>query len=161
GQASEHPLAAAIVGGARARGVAAERVEDFRARTGRGVTGTLGGRPAALGNRALLDEIGIDTAPLAARAEELRREGQTVVFVADGCRLAGLLGVTDPIKPSAAEAIRALHAEGIRIVMLTGDGRGTAEAVAHALGIDEVHAEVLPDRKAEAVRGLRAEGRVV
>ena len=160
-QASEHPLAAAILAGARARGVEPERVEDFRALTGRGVTGTIGGRATAVGNRALLDEIGIDAGSLAPRAETLRGEGQTVVFVADGGRLVGLLGITDPIKASAGEAIRALHAEGIRIVMVTGDGRRTAEAVARALGIDEVHADVLPERKGALVRRLRSEGRVV
>src|SRR5262249_41750663 len=115
----------------------------------------------ALGNAALLAELGVDPGPLAARADELRRTGQTVVFVVDGGRVTGLLGVADPVKASTPEAIAALHAEGVRIVMVTGDGRATAEAIARGLGIDEVHADVLPQRKGELVERLRAEGRVV
>jgi Cu+-exporting ATPase len=160
-QASEHPLAAAVVAGARARGVEPLRTEEFRSLTGKGVVGSLGGRAVALGNRALLGDLAIDPGALAARAEDLRREGHTVVFVAVDGRAAGLLGVADPVKPSAPAAIRALHDDGVRIVVVTGDSRTTAEAVAHALGLDEVLAEVLPERKGEIVARLAAEGRVV
>jgi Cu+-exporting ATPase len=155
-RASEHPLAAAIVAGAAERSIAPAPVEDFQSVTGQGVTGRVEGRQAALGNSAL-----VDAPALQARAEELRRAGQTVVFVAAGGRPAGLLGIADPIKSSTPEAIRLLHAEGVRIVMLTGDSRTTAEAVARELGIDEVHAEVLPARKGEVVQELQAKGRVV
>ncbi len=160
-RASEHPLAAAIVAGAEAREIAPAPAADFESLTGKGVTGVAGGRRVALGNRALLDLLEIDPGPLAADAEFFRREGQTVVFVAIGGRAAGVLGVADPIKESAREAVRALHAEGIRIVMLSGDSRTTAEAVARELGIDEVHAEVLPDQKGRVVKDLQAEGRMV
>jgi Cu+-exporting ATPase len=160
-QASEHPLASAVVSGARARGIEPPRAEDFRYRPGKGVTGIVGGRRVALGTRALLEELGVEPGPLPGRAEELRREGQTVVLVAVDGRAAGLLGVADPVKPSTPAAIRALRAAGIRLFMVTGDSRTTAEAVARALGIDEVLAEVLPDRKGEIVERLRAEGRVV
>src|SRR5262245_29462493 len=142
-RASEHPIAAAIARGAASRGLALWAVEGFEALAGRGVRGRVGGREVALGTRALLRELGADAAAFAERAEELRREGQTVVLVAVDGRPAGLLGVADPIKPSTPEAIGALHAEGLRIVMLTGDGRTTAETVARQLGIDEVIAEVL------------------
>jgi Cu+-exporting ATPase len=162
---SEHPLAAAIVAGAGERGVTAPDAGDFRAVTGKGVTGTVDGRRAALGNRALLDDLGIDPGigpgSLAERAEAMRGEGQTVMFVAVDGRLAGLVGVADPVKDTTPEAIRRLHAEGLRIVMLTGDHRTTAEAVARKLGLDEVEAGVLPDRKAEVVARLQAEGRTV
>jgi Cu+-exporting ATPase len=160
-QASEHPLAAAIVAGARARGAEPAWVDGFRSVPGKGVTGTVGGRVVALGNRALLADLGIDPGPPLERAEALRRDGQTVMLVAVDGRPAGLLGVADPIKASTPEAIAALHADGIRIVMLTGDSRTTAEAVARHLGINEVQAEVLPQEKAAVVRRLRAEGRVV
>ncbi len=123
--------------------------------------GRVDGKRVALGNRALLDEFSIDPGPLADLAEALRHEGQTVVFVAIEDRAVGVLGVADPIKDSAREAIRMLHKEGIRIVMLTGDSRTTAEAVARELGIDEVHAEVLPDQKGAVVKRLQAEGRIV
>jgi Cu+-exporting ATPase len=158
---SEHPLAAAIVAGAEERGVPVRRAEDFAAHTGRGATGRVDGRPVTLGNRALLGDQGLDPGPLAARAEALRREGQTVVFVAVEGRIAGLLGVADPIKETTPEAIEALHADGVRLVMLTGDSRTTAEAVARRLGLDEVVAEVLPDQKAETVKRLQAGGHVV
>ena len=160
-QGSEHPLAAAIVAGARERGVEPVRVDGFRAIPGKGVTATLTGRQVALGNAALLADLGVDAGPLAARAEALRRNGETVVFAVLDRRIAGVLGVTDPIKPTTPDAIRALHAEGIRLVMATGDGRTTAEAIARALGIDAVHAEVLPEHKEAIVRRLQAEGRVV
>ncbi|MCL5023615.1 MAG: HAD-IC family P-type ATPase, partial [Nitrospirae bacterium] len=158
---SEHPLAAAIVGGARERGVSPSKVESFESLTGRGVTGEVDGRKVALGNRTLLDELGIDPGELSAKAESMRRDGQTVMFVVAGGKAAGLLGVADPVKETTAEAIGSLHGEGIRIVMLTGDSRTTAEAVAKELGIDEVIPEVLPDQKAEVVKRLQAEGRIV
>jgi P-type Cu+ transporter len=158
---SEHPLAAAIVAGAVERKVELAKAEGFASLTGKGVTGRVNGRAVALGNRALLDELHLDPGPLAASAEALRADGQTVMFVAIDGRLAGLLGVADPIKASTPEAIRALHDDGIRVVMLTGDSRTTAEAVGGKLGIDEVVAEVLPDQKAGAVKRLQAEGRIV
>jgi len=160
-RASEHPLAAAIVAGARARGIEPAPADGFRSVTGKGVTGVVQGRTVALGNRALLDEIGVDPGDLGTRAEALRREGQTVVLVAVDGRPVGLLGVADPIKPSTPEALAALHAEGIRVVMVSGDSRTTAEAVARRLGIDEVYAEVLPQAKGEVVARLEADGRVV
>jgi Cu+-exporting ATPase len=160
-QASEHPLAAAIVAGARARGGEPAWVDDFRSVTGKGVTGTVGGRTVALGNRALFRDLGIDAGPLAERAEALRRDGQTVMLVAVEGQAAGLLGVADPVKASTPGAIAALHADGIRIVMLTGDSRTTAEAVARRVGIDDVEAEVLPQEKGAAVRRLRDAGRIV
>ena len=160
-RASEHPLAAAIVAGARARGIEPAPVDRFRSVTGKGVTGVVQGRSVALGNRALLDEVAVDPGELGTRAEALRREGQTVVLVAVDGRAAGLLGVADPIKPSAPEALAALHAEGLRVVMVSGDSRTTAEVVAGRLGIDEVFAEVLPQEKGEIVARLQAEGHVV
>jgi Cu+-exporting ATPase len=158
---SEHPLAAAIVAGAESRGLALASPERFESHTGRGVTGTIGGRAVALGNRRLLDELGVDPGALPARAEALRAEGRTAMFVAIDGRAAGLLAVADPIKETTPEAIRRLHADGVRLVMLTGDGRTTAEAVAARLGIDEVIAEVLPDEKAAHVKRLAGEGRTV
>jgi P-type Cu+ transporter len=158
---SEHPLAAAIVAGAREREVALAEARDFASRTGKGVTGQVGDRQVVLGNRQLLDELGIDASDLAARAEELRGQGQTVMLVAVEGKVAGLLGVADPIKKTTPEAIRRLHEEGLRIVMLTGDNRTTAAAVAEELGLDDVEAEVLPDRKAEVVKALQQEGRRV
>jgi Cu+-exporting ATPase len=158
---SEHPLAAAIVSGAEERGAVPARAEGFESITGKGVTGTVAGRSVALGNRALLDQLGIDPGALAERAEAMRGEGQTVMFVAVDGRAAGLLGVADPIKETTPEAIAALHASGIRIVMLTGDSETTARAVASRLGIDEVIAEVLPEQKVEVVRRFQDEGRFV
>ncbi|MCL5966843.1 MAG: cadmium-translocating P-type ATPase [Deltaproteobacteria bacterium] len=158
---SEHPLATAIVAGARERGVEPVNAESFESATGKGVTGRVEGRLVALGNRKLLEGLGIDPKELAGRAEALRKDGQTVMFVAVDGAVAGLLGVADPVKGTTPEAIRRLHGEGIRIVMLTGDSRTTAEAVARKLGIDELRAEVLPDQKADAVKGLQASGRVV
>jgi Cu+-exporting ATPase len=158
---SEHPLAAAVVKGARARGSSLAEPEGFESLTGRGVRGRVDGRGVAVGTGALLEELGVDQGPLAVRAEELRARGQTVFFVAvDGCA-AGLLAVADPIKASTPEAIDALRAEGLRIVMLTGDSRATAMAVASVLGIDDVISEVLPDQKAHAIERLEAEGRNV
>jgi Cu+-exporting ATPase len=158
---SEHPLAAAIVGSAREKGISPAKVESFESLTGRGVTGMIEGRKIALGNRALLDELGIDPEDLSGKAESMRSDGQTVMFVAADGKAAGLLGVADPVKETTAEAIESLHGEGIRIVMLTGDSRTTAEAVAKKLGIDEVIAEVLPDQKAYIVKRLQSEGRIV
>jgi Cu+-exporting ATPase len=158
---SEHPLAAAITKGAEDRSVAIPPNADFSSVTGKGVRGTVQGAAAALGNQKFMDELHADTAPFAARAEALRKEGQTVMFVSIGAALAGIVGVADPIKDTTSEAIEALHAEGIRIVMLTGDSRTTADAVARQLHLDEVVAEVLPDQKAAVVKRLQAEGRVV
>jgi len=160
-QASEHPLAAAIVAGARARGVPPAEATEFRSLTGRGVAGAVDGRAVALGNLRLLEELGIDPGALPARAEALRGRGQTVMFVAVDGRPAGLLGVADPIKDSTREAIRMLHRDGIRIVMLTGDNAVTAAAVARELGIDEVKAEVLPEQKGAEVKRLQEQGRIV
>jgi Cu+-exporting ATPase len=158
---SEHPLAAAIVKGAEERGAPLIEARDFRSVTGKGVTGIVESGQVALGNGALMSDLGIDVGALGEKAEALRAEGQTVMFVAIDRKLAGLVGVADPIKESTAEAIRTLHDERIRIVMLTGDGKTTAQAVARTLGIDEVIAEVLPDQKVEVVKRLQAEGRVV
>jgi P-type Cu+ transporter len=158
---SEHPLAAAIVEGAQERGLELESAEGFDSLTGRGVRGTVAGSSVALGNLRLLEELGVEPGPLAARAEQMRAQGQTVMFVAIDGQAAGLLGVADPIKDSTPEAIRQLHEEGIRIVMLTGDSRTTAQAVAAKLGIDEVIAEVLPDQKSAAISRLQGEGRTV
>jgi Cu+-exporting ATPase len=162
---SEHPLASAIVKGAEeregTRGIKLPPVSGFESVNGKGVKGSVEGRTVAIGNRALLADLGIDVAAFAARAEELRRDAQTVIFVVVDGKPAGLLGVADPIKESTPEAMRALHDEGVRIVMLTGDGRTTAEAVGKKLAIDEVVAEVLPDEKASVVKRLQAEGRVV
>jgi Cu+-exporting ATPase len=158
---SEHPLADAIVAGAQAKGAALSTVADFQSITGKGVRGIVDGRAVALGNQALFAELAIDLGSATERAEELRREGQTVMFVAiDHCPV-GLLGVADPIKESTYEAIQLLHEDGLRIVMLTGDSRTTAEAVARKLGIDTVEAEVLPEQKSESVKRLQAEGRIV
>ncbi len=158
---SEHPLAAAIVAGAQAKGLELAEAKEFRSITGKGVVGTVDGRAVTLGNRKLLDELRLDPGRLEERAEVLRRDGQTVMFVAVDGRPAGLLGVADPIKASTPEAIEMLRQDGIRVVMLTGDSRATAEAVARKLGIDRIEAEVLPEQKGEVVRRLQAEGRVV
>jgi Cu+-exporting ATPase len=158
---SEHPLAAAVVEGAGSRAISLSEPEGFESLTGRGVRGRVDGHGVAIGTSALLRELGVDRGPLGTRADELRAEGQTVFFVAIDGRAAGLLGVADPIKATTPEAIEALHAEGLRIVMLTGDARATAEAVARRLGIDEVIAEVLPDQKAAAIARFEAEGRIV
>jgi len=158
---SEHPLAAAIVTGAREKGILPSKVESFESLTGRGVTGMVEGRKVNLGNRKLFDELGIDPGGISSNAESMRRDGQTVMFVTVDGRPAGLLGVADPVKETTSEAIASLHREGIRVVMLTGDSKTTAEAVAKKLGIDEVIAEVLPGQKAEIVKRLQAEGRIV
>ena len=160
-RASEHPLAAAIIAGAEARGATVRAATDFASITGKGVRGVVDGRRVALGNRALLDELRVDGRDLAERAEKLRGEGQTVMFVVIDGEPAGLIGVADPVKETTPEAIRELHATGLRIVMLTGDSETTAKAVARKLGLDEVIAEVLPDQKANAIRRLQQQGRVV
>jgi Cu+-exporting ATPase len=158
---SEHPLAAAIVGAAQERDVALSAVTEFASLTGRGVSGRVDGRSVALGNQALLDERDIDSGGLAEKAEALRGEGQTVMFVAVEGQVAGLLGVADPIKATTPEAIRQLHAEGLRIVMLTGDNRTTAEAVAKRLNIDELVAELHPEQKVAEIKRFQAQGRKV
>jgi Cu+-exporting ATPase len=158
---SEHPLAAAIVAGATARRLSVSKVEAFRSVTGKGTTGRVDGRTVAVGNVALMADVGADVSALRARADTLRSGGRTVVFVAVDGRTAGLLAIADPIKASTPEAIRLLRDDGVRLVMLTGDSRTTAEAVARTLGIDAVEAEVLPDAKSRAVERLQGEGRVV
>ena len=160
-RASEHPLAEAIVRGAEEKGIRMMPVDSFDSLTGLGVTGQVEGRTVALGNRKLLDRLSIDAGALPERAEVARREGQTVMYIVIDGRAAGLIGVADPIKDSTAQAIRELHEEGISVVMLTGDNRTTAQAVAEKLGIDRVEAEVMPDQKAETVRRLQSEGRTV
>jgi Cu+-exporting ATPase len=152
-QASEHPLASAIVGGAKERKLVLSRAEQFRSTTGQGVSGLVDGHAVAVG-KAISPEF-------AARANELRRDGQTVVLVSIDGRPAGLLGVADPIRTSTAEAIQLLHQDRIRIVMLTGDNRATAEVVGRKLGIDEIEADVLPDQKAAVIKRLQGQGRVV
>jgi Cu+-exporting ATPase len=158
---SEHPLAAAIVAEAERRTITIPEIADFESLTGKGIQGRIGAQRVAVGNAKLLDELGVTAGAAAEAAAQLRRDGQTVMFVAVDGKVAGLLGVADRIKDTTPEAIRRLHAQGVRIVMLTGDTRTTAEAVARELGIDEVEADVLPDRKGEVVKQLRREGRVV
>lgn len=158
---SEHPLAAAIVIGAQERGITVTKTEYFESMTGKGVKGKVEGREVILGNLAFMQDEGVGVEALVKAAEELRSEGQTVMFVGVDGKAAGVLGVADPIKESTAEAIAALHREGMRIVMLTGDSQTTANAVAKQLAIDEVVAEVLPDEKAAVVKRLQTEGRIV
>ena len=160
-RASEHPLAAAIVKGAEARGLALAAPGDFKSETGKGAVGSVEGRKVAVGNAALLADLGIDASALAAGADERRREGEGVVLVAIDGKPAGLVAVADPIKESARAALADLHEDGVRVVMLTGDSRTTADAVARRLGIDEVIAEVLPDQKAAQIKRLQDEGRFV
>ena len=160
-RASEHPLAAAIVNGAQEKGISLTAVSDFRSLTGKGVTGTVEGRVVALGNLKLFEELHIAASELPARAEALRNDGQTVMLLAIDGKAAGLIGVADPVKDSTLEAIRALHEEGVQVIMLTGDNRITAKAVANKLGIDRVEAEVLPEQKASIVKQLQAQGRIV
>ena len=158
---SEHPLAAAIVEGAQERDIALDRYTDFESVTGQGVRGRIGDRQVALGNQALMDALGIPAEALAERAETLRGEGQTAMFVAVDGKPVGLVAVADPVKETTGQAIDALHNEGIRIVMLTGDSETTARAVASRLGIDEVLAGVLPEQKTDRVKALQDEGRFV
>jgi len=158
---SEHPLAAAIVAGAEEARLRLENATDFRAVTGKGVTGKVAGRVVALGNRAMMEDAGAMSDELTLRAADLQKTGNTVMYVAVDGALAGLVAVADPIKPTSAEALKLLAAAGVNVVMLTGDNRLTAEAVAARLGITEVRADVLPDQKGQIVRALRDEGRVV
>ena len=158
---SEHPLAAAIVKGAEEKDIALTNTESFESITGKGVTGIVEGKKVFLGNRKLLDDIGIDPGDLSERAETMRSDGQTVMFVAVDGKAAGLVGVADPIKETSAEAIAGLHKDGVNVVMLTGDSATKAQAVAKKLGLDDVVAEVLPDQKAEAVKRFQNEGRIV
>jgi Cu+-exporting ATPase len=160
-RASEHPLAAAIVAAANERGLALHEANNFDSMTGKGVRGTVDGRTVALGNQRLLDDLGVEPGALAERAEKQRAEGETVMFVVVDGKTAGLIGVADPIKATTREALDALRADGLRIVMLTGDNRTTAAAVARKIGIEKIHAEVLPEHKNEVVRRLREDGRIV
>jgi len=160
-RASEHPLAEAIVRGAEERGISLSQTDNFESVTGMGVTGNVTGRTVALGNIKLLEKLGIDPGDLPQQAETGRAEGQTVMFIGIDGKAAGLVGVADPIKDSTPEAIKDLHAEGVTVVMLTGDSHTTAMAVASKLNIDRVEAEVLPDQKAEIVKKLQAEGHIV
>uniref|UniRef100_UPI0011F29C9B heavy metal translocating P-type ATPase n=1 Tax=Siccirubricoccus phaeus TaxID=2595053 RepID=UPI0011F29C9B len=160
-RSSEHPLAAAIVAAARERGVEMQEPADFASVTGKGVTGTVDGRRVALGNARLMQELGVELGDLAARADELRREGGTALFLAVDGKPGGVIAVADPIKATTPAALESLRTDGIHIVMLTGDNRTTAEAVARKLGIDEFQGDVLPEDKHRIVRELRAQGKVV
>jgi len=160
-RASEHPLGAALVAGAQERGLELADAAGFESRTGRGVVGRVEGRAVGVGSRALLEELGVDAGPLAEAARDMREAARTAMFVAVDGKLAGLLGVADPVKASTPEAIAGLHASGLRVVMLTGDDEATARAVAGPLGLDEIVAGVLPDQKDDVVRRLQEEGRVV
>jgi Cu+-exporting ATPase len=160
-QASEHPLAAAIVAAAKDRGIAIPSVSAFDAPSGKGAVGTVNGRIVALGNAALMAESNIDVTALSAKADALRQDGATAIFVAFDGRAAGLLAIADPIKETTAAALKALTEDGIRIVMLTGDNRATAQAIAKRLNIAEIEAEVLPDQKSAVVERLKREGHVV
>ncbi|MBK5226085.1 MAG: copper-translocating P-type ATPase, partial [Thermoleophilia bacterium] len=159
--ASEHPLAEAIVSGAKDKGVELVKTDNFQSVTGKGVTGEVDGRAVAAGNMKLLEDLGVDMGDLPQQADEQRVRGNTVMLVVVDGKAAGLIGVADPIKDSTPEAIRDLHDEGIRVVMLTGDSQITANAVAGELGIDEIHAEVLPEQKGDIVKQLQADGRIV
>jgi Cu+-exporting ATPase len=158
---SEHPLAAAIVAAAQARGLAFTEAADFSAPAGKGAAGTVEGRRIVAGNRAMMDESRIDVTALEAAADALRQDGATALFVAVDGRAAGVIAIADPVKPAAPAAVAALRKAGVRIVMLTGDNRTTAQAVALKLGIAEVEAEILPEDKARVVERLRAQGRIV
>lgn len=158
---SEHPLAGAMVAEAKARGIALDEPGGLQSMTGKGIAGQVGGHRVGVGNRALLEELGIADAALDASAESRRAQGETVVFVAADGRVAGFLGIADPIKEEAREAIRALHADGVRLAMLTGDTRTNALIVARMVGIDDVEAGVLPHQKAQVVKRLKSEGRIV
>jgi Cu+-exporting ATPase len=160
-RSSEHPLAAAIVAAAKEKGLALAEAADFEAPAGKGVRGAVDGLAVAIGTEDFLAERGVELSSIAAEAEPLRRDGATVIFVAIDGKAAGAIGVADPVKPTTPAALQALRAAGVRVVMLTGDNRTTAEAVAAKLGISEVEAEVLPQNKADAVARLRRQGRVV
>ena len=158
---SEHPLAAAIVAGTEERGLSLATAEDFKSITGQGVTGRIEGRTVALGNEQMMRALGVAIDAISSTADTQRKDGQTVMFVAIDGRLAGLIGVADPIKATTPEALKMLKDDGIKILLLTGDNRITAEAVARKLGIDQVEAEVMPDQKAAVVKRLQSEGRIV
>ena len=160
-KASEHPLALAIVAAAEARGIAVPPVAEFDSPTGKGALGTVEGKSVVLGNAAFLRECGIDVSPLSDEADALRHKGATAIYVGIEGEAAGIFAIADPVKTTTLEALKALHADGIRIVMLTGDNRTTADAVARQLGIDEVEADVLPDQKSAVISRLKSEGRVV
>jgi Cu+-exporting ATPase len=160
-QGSEHPLGSAIVAAAKANGIPLVKVTDFQSRTGLGISGKVDGKTVAAGNEKFFEALGLSTAAVARRADDLRRNGETAIVIAIEGKPAGLIGVADPVKESTAAALRDLRAAGLRIVMLTGDSRSTAEIVARKLGIDEFKAEVLPEKKAEIVKRLQAEGRKV
>ena len=160
-QGSEHPLAHAIVVAAQEKRLDLAAAEDFDSPTGKGVIGKINGRAVALGNVILMEEQSINVSSLSAQADELRSDGATVIFIAVGGKPAGLLAIADPIKETTPEAIKTLHAQGLRIVMLTGDNRRTAEAVAKTLGIEEIEAEILPEDKSRIVKKLREEGKIV
>jgi len=158
---SEHPLALAIVAAADAKGIVIPAVTDFDSPLGRGAYGTVEGKAIVLGSATFMKEHGIDPTALAAQADALRHDGATAIYIGIDGAAGGVFAIADPVKATTAEAIKSLHAEGIRIVMLTGDNKTTAEAVARKLGIDEVEADVLPDQKSAVVNRLKAEGRVV
>lgn len=158
---SEHPLAEAIVKGAEEKGIALAKPDNFQSITGKGVTGSVDGKQVALGNLALLESLNIPAAGIKGQADAYRAQGQTVMFVVIDGKAAGLVTVADPIKETSIEAIKQLKADGLRIVMLTGDNKTTAQAVAKKVGIEEVQADVLPDRKNEVVRELQEQGRKV
>lgn len=160
-RASEHPLAEAIVRGAEEKGIKLAKADNFQSVTGKGVTGEVDGHTVAAGNVKLLESLGINVGDLSHQADKQRSEVRTVMLIAISGKAAGLIGVADPIKESTAEAIRDLHAEGIKIVMTTGDNRITANAVAGKLDIDQVHAGVLPEQKAELIKQLQAKGHIV
>ena len=160
-QGSEHPLAAAIVRSAADRNIALAKVEGFDSASGKGVTGTIDGRKVVLGNRAMMQATGIDVATLERPADELRNDGATAIFAALDGRACGVIAIADPIKPTTPDAVRALKQAGVRVVMLTGDNRATAEAVARKLGIAEIEAEILPQDKGKVVERLRKQGRIV
>jgi heavy metal translocating P-type ATPase len=160
-QASEHPLARAIIAAAQQRGVALAKVVGFDSASGKGAMGTIEGQRIVLGSAKFLAEFNVTTAPLETRAEAMRRDGATAIFIAIDGRIAGAIAIADPVKPTTAAALNALAADGIRVVMLTGDNATTAQAVARKLGIAEIEAEVLPDQKSAVIDKLRREGRVV
>jgi Cu+-exporting ATPase len=160
-QGSEHPLASAIGRAAADRKLALAKVEGFDSSSGKGVAGTVGGRKLVLGNRAMMQAAGIDVAALEGPANELRRDGATAIFAALDGKACGVIAIADPIKATTPDAVRALREAGVRVVMLTGDNRATAEAVARKLGIAEVEAEILPKDKGKVVERLRKQGRLV
>jgi P-type Cu+ transporter len=160
-RASEHPLAATILSAAKEREIPVSETKEFRSVTGKGITGIVEGRQAALGNRALMSELRIDTGTLEPRAKDLEADGQTVVFAAIDSKVAGIVAVSDPLKATTRDAVKALHNQGIRIAMITGDSRAAAEAVARTLGIDEINAGVLPDQKGAIIKRMQSEGHIV